>query len=148
MTDNASSDLGLAFQMCRFFRIPLCSSETSAWGMCCQQCPETDRNKHNRRAFLDREGPRSRRMGGRGGRLCVSAHFPHPLSPSLVPRFLCYRRAFFGLFPCGLYCQSSFAINSPVFPSVCPLAGLSFQKWTPLGGKQKSGLSFSCPESN
>lgn len=50
--------------------------------------------------FPDRDGPRSRRVPGQGGCPCTSVHF-RP-SPSL-----------------SLPSQSSFAINSPVFPSMC-----------------------------
>ena len=49
--------------------------------MCCQQCPETDRNKHNRRAFLDREGPRREEWVGEVA-VCVS------LLTSLIPFLL------------------------------------------------------------
>lgn len=71
------------------------------------------------------------------------------LSPSPGPRLLCYRRAFCARFPCFLHCQSSFAINSPVFgvDLLFFYFIFFFRKWALLGRKQKSGWGLSLESS-
>lgn len=69
-----------------------------------------------------------------------------PSSFLSLPWLLCCRRAFCSLFPCFLSGQSSFAINSPIFPFTCHRLPFISEMGT-AGRIHESSLGLVCPES-